>query len=216
VRVYNVIVPGLDSTFLHQHDLPYLYVVLGPADLINAVVGKPEVHQIMQDGETHYSPGHFAHVVRTDAGVEFHNITIELTHPQGTPKNLCRDLLPGSPLNCPQPPAVAENSKAKKSEAEPAPEDVPYFETDEIRVDLHRVSSGNDYVEVKPKSDALLVALTNANLDANIAGEHVQFLHTGDVLWLPAGQNRRVVDFLGTHSSFILITFKDSAPPATP
>jgi hypothetical protein len=155
-------------------------------------------------------------VVRTDAGVEFHNITIELTHPQGTPKNLCRDVLPGSPLNCPQPPAVVENSKTKKNEAEPAPEDIPYFETDEIRVDLHRVSSGNDYVELKPKSDALLVALTNANLDANIAGEHVQFLHTGDVLWLAAGQNRRVVDFLGTHSSFILITFKDSAPPATP
>ena len=216
VRVYNVTVPGLDSTFLHQHDLPYLYVVMGPADLINAVVGKPEVHQIMQDGETHYSPGHFAHVVRTDAGVEFHNITIELTHPQGTAKNLCRDVLPGAPLNCPAPPVAAENSKTKKVEPEPAVEDIPYFETDEIRVDLHKVSSGNDYVDAKPQSDALLVALTNANLDANLAGDHVQFLHSGDVLWLPAGQRRRIVDFLGTHSSFMLITFKDSAPPATP
>jgi hypothetical protein len=215
VRVYNVTVPGLDSTLLHQHDLPYLYVVMGPADLVNAVVGKPEVHQVMQDGETHYSPGHFAHLVRTDSGVEFHNITIELAHPQGTPKNLCREVLPGAPLNCPAPPAAAESSKTKKSESEPAVEDVPYFETDEIRVDLHKVSNGNDYVDAKPQTDALLVALTNANLDANLAGEHVQFLHGGDVLWLPAGQRRRIVDFLGTHSSFMLITFKDSAPPAT-
>jgi hypothetical protein len=215
VRVYNVMVPGLDSTLLHEHDLPYLYVVMGPADLINAVVGKPEVHQVMQDGETHYSLGHFAHVVRTEAGVEFHNITIELTHPQGTPKNLCREVLPGAPLNCPQPLATTENSKTKKSEPQPVVEDVPYFETDEIRVDLHKVSSGNDYVDAKPQTDALLVALTNANLDANLAGEHVQFLHGGDVLWLPAGQRRRIVDFLGTHSSFMLITFKDSAPPAT-
>jgi hypothetical protein len=215
VRVYNVTVPGLDSTLLHQHDLPYLYVVMGPADLINAVVGKPEVHQVMQDGETHYSPGHFAHLVRTDSGVQFHNITIELAHPQGTPKNLCREVLPAAPLNCPAPPAAAESSKTKKSEPESAVEDVPYFETDEIRVDLHKVSNGNDYVDAKPQTDALLVALTNANLDANLAGEHVQFLHGGDVLWLPAGQRRRIVDFLGTHSSFMLITFKDSAPPGT-
>jgi hypothetical protein len=171
---------------------------------------------VMQDGETHYSPGHFAHVVRTDAGVEFHNITIELTHPQGTPKNLCREVLPASPLNCPQQPAGADSSKARKSEPEPVVEDVPYFETDEIRVDLHKVSSGNDYVDAKPKSDALLVALTNANLDANLAGEHVQFLHGGAVLWLPAGQRRHIVDFLGTHSSFLLITFKDSAAPPAP
>jgi hypothetical protein len=32
------------------------------------------------------------------------------------------------------------------------------------------------------------------------------------VLWLPAGQHRRIVDFLGTRSSFLLISFKDSAP----
>lgn len=217
VHVYNVMVPSLDFTLLHQHDLPYLYVVLGPADIINAVVGKPELHQVLQDGETHYSPGHFAHIARTDSGIPFHNVTIELARPQGAAKNLCRDVLPGTPLNCPEQPSAGENSKPKKGEPEPTAEDVPYFETDEIRVDLHKVSSANAYVEARPKLDALLVALTNANLDANLAGEHTQFLHGGDVLWLPAGQHRRIVDFLGTHSSFLLITFKDSASaPANP
>ena len=219
VHVYNVMVPPMDFTLLHQHDLPYLYVVLGPADIINAIVGKPELHQVLQDGETHYSPGHFAHVVRTDSGEPFHNVTIGLVRPQGTPKNLCKGVLPGGALNCPEKePAADTKSKGKKDQMQPEPaaDDVPYFETDEIRVDLRRVSSGNDYVEAKPKLDALLVALTNANLDANLAGEHIQFLHGGDVFWLPAGQRRRVVDFLGTHSSFLLIEFKDSAPaPAT-
>jgi hypothetical protein len=28
---------------------------------------------------------------------------------------------------------------------------------------------------------------------------------------MPAGQHRRIVDFLGTHSGFLMITFKDSA-----
>ena len=218
-RVYNVMVPPLDTTLLHQHDLPYLYVTLGPADIINATVGKPELHQILQDGETHYSPGHFAHVARTDSGMQFQNVTIELAHPQGTQKNLCKDVLPGAALDCPEQKAADDNSKTKKGRTEPAApaDDVPYFETDEIRVDLHKVSSGNDYVDAKPTTDALLVALTDANLDANLGGEHSSFLHGGDVLWLPAGKHRRVVDFLGTRSNFLLISFKDSAPaPATP
>jgi hypothetical protein len=210
-HVYNVMVPALDSTFLHQHDLPYLYVTLGPADIINAIAGKPELHQVLQDGETHYSPGHFVHTVRTDSGVEFHNITIELVRPQGTPKNLCRDVVPGEALNCPEPQPAAETKKGKKSAPEVPGDDVPYFETDEVRVDLHRVSSGNDYVDAAAKLDVLLVGLTNSNLDANLAGEHLEFLHGGDVLWMPAGPHRRIVDFLGTHSSFLLITFKDSA-----
>src|SRR5467141_1617791 len=217
-HVYVVMVPPLDATLLHQHDLPYLYVTLGAADIINAIVGKPELHQILQDGETHYSPGHFAHVARTDSGMPFQNVTIELVHPQGTPKNLCKEVLPGAPLNCPEPPAALDNSKGKKGQLEPkaTAEHVPYFETDEIRVDLHKVSSGNDYVDATPKTDALLVALTDSNLDANLGGEHTSFLHGGDVLWLPAAQHRRIVDFLGTRSSFLLISFKDSAPaPAT-
>jgi hypothetical protein len=215
-RVYNVMVSPLDATLLHQHDHPYLYVTLGPADIINAIVGKPELHQILQDGETHYSPGSFAHIARTDSGMPFHNITIELLHPQGTAKNLCKGVLPGQPTECPQQQAAGNAAKGKKTSPESADDDVPYFETDEIRVDLFKVSSGRDYVDPAPKVNALLVALTDANLDANLGGEHISFLHGGDVLWLPAGQHRRIVDFLGTRSSFLLISFKDSTPaPAT-
>jgi hypothetical protein len=215
-HVYNVMVPPLDATLLHQHDFPYLYVVLGPADIINAIVGKPELHQSLQDGETHYTPGHFAHIARTDSGMPFHNITIELIHPQGTAKNLCKEVLAGQPIACPQQRPATDsakgNAKGKKPAApEPANDDVPYFETDEVRVELFKASSGRDYVDPAPKTHALLVALTDANLDVNLGGEHLSFLHGGDVLWLPAGQHRRVVDFLGTRSSFFLISFKDGA-----
>ena len=214
-RVYNVTVPPLDSTFLHQHDLPYLYVVLGLADIINAIVDKPELHQVLEDGETHYSPGHFAHIVRTDSGMPFHNITIELVRPQGTTKNLCKDVLPGAPLNCPEQQPAIKGSKGKKATPRVASEDVPYFESDGVRVELHRVSGGNDYVDAAPKADAVLIGLTNSNLDVNLAGEHIGFLHGGDVLWLPAGQPRRIVDFLWTNSHFLLISFKDSTARPT-
>ena len=240
-KVYNVTVPPLDATLLHQHDYPYLYVVLGPADLINAIQGKPELHQVLQDGDVHYTAGHFAHVARTDSGTAFHNITIELLHPQGTAKNLCKDVIAGQPTDCPKQEVAAEKPKEDKTGANAKPEsnartkkesrsvksakeepaakpaaaddDIPYFETDEVRVEMRKVSAGRDFVETAPKTDALLLALTDANLDINLGGEHVQFLHGGDVLWLPAGQNRRVVDFLGTRSNFLLVTFKDSAAP---
>jgi len=211
VRVYNVMVPGLDATLLHRHDLPYLYVTLGAADIINAIVDKPELHLVLQDGETHYSPGHFAHIVRTDSGMPFQNVTIELERPQGTVKNLCKEVIPGQPTECPQQQS-ASGATGKRATSDAAADPVPYFESEEVRVDLYKVASAKDYVDATPKTDALLVALSNANLDANLGGEHVSFLHGGDVLWMPAGQRRRIVDFLGTNSSFLLISFKDSAP----
>src|SRR5258705_248992 len=114
------------------------------------------------------------------------------------------------PHNCPETQPAVESKKGKKRAPEvAADEDVPYFESDEVRVDLHKVSAGNDYVDAEAKFDVLLVGLTNSNLDANLSGEHFQFLHGGDVIWMPAGQQRHIVDFLGTHSGFLLITFKD-------
>src|SRR5467141_1479059 len=100
VRVFRVSVPAHDATLLHQHDVPYLYVSLGPADVINAVQGRPEAHLVMADGQLGYSPGHFAHIARTDAGSTFDNVTIELLHPQGEPKNLCDKVVDGPVLSC--------------------------------------------------------------------------------------------------------------------
>ena len=211
VHVYNVSIPPLDATQLYQHDLPYISVNLEATDITKAVVGQPPVHVTLQDGETHYSEGHFAVVLRTDSGLALHDITLELPRAQGTARNLCKDILPGQPTDCPHESA----STGKKPASEAADDVVPYFETSEVRVDLCKVSSGRDYVEPAPKTSALLVGMTNANLDANLGGEHVQFLHGGDVLWLPAGVHRRVVDFLGTHSSFLLISFKDSGASTT-
>src|SRR5574337_388921 len=92
VRVFRVSVPAHDATLLHQHDVPYIYLALGPADFVNAVAGKPEVRVTMEDGQVGYSIGHFAHVARIDADIPFNNVTIELLHPQGEPRNLCAQI----------------------------------------------------------------------------------------------------------------------------
>lgn len=210
VRVYNVTLPPLDATLLHQHDKPYVYLMLGTADVVNAVAGQPEVRLPFEDGATRYSRGGFAHIARTDAGIPFHNITIELEKPQASPRNLP----PGAndrPLgSCP--PAAADSRPGKNQV--PAEQSVSCFETDQVRLDRLRVEGGKDYSDVAPRTAALLVAMSGANLDVSVGGQHVAFLHEGDVLWLPVGTSRRVVDFLGTQSSFLLLSFTDSGTPA--
>jgi quercetin dioxygenase-like cupin family protein len=209
VHVFNVTVPPLDVTLLHQHDLPYIYLTLGTADVFNAVVGKPEAHLMLEDGATRYSPGSFAHLVRTDAGVLFHNITIELARPQGSPRNL-GDKGADRPLG-----SCAQSGADTKQNGQVVFEQVlPCVETDELRMDLVSVAGGKDFAQASPETAALLIAMTNANLDVSLGGQHDSFLHVGDVLWLPAGTARKVVDLLGIQSQFLLISFKDSGSAA--
>ena len=44
VRVYYVEAPPHENTLLHQHDHDYIYISLGPSDVVNAIVNKPEIH----------------------------------------------------------------------------------------------------------------------------------------------------------------------------
>jgi quercetin dioxygenase-like cupin family protein len=78
VRVFNVEVPAGSQTQMHWHRHDYIYVTLGATALSNEVEGKPPVTGRLQDGETGFAPGPFAHLVRISAGQSFHNITAEL------------------------------------------------------------------------------------------------------------------------------------------
>ena len=71
------------------------------AGAINAVAGKPEMHLSMTDGQVGYSGSGFAHLVRTDAGSAYNNLTIELLRPQGEPRNLCHKITEGPLNDCP-------------------------------------------------------------------------------------------------------------------
>jgi quercetin dioxygenase-like cupin family protein len=78
VRVFNVEVPAGSQTQMHWHRHDYIYVTLGATELSNEVEGKPPVTVKLQDGETRFSPGPFAHLVRVSSAEPFHNITVEL------------------------------------------------------------------------------------------------------------------------------------------
>jgi hypothetical protein len=210
VRVFRVSVPAHESTLLHQHDVPYVYVALGPADVINAVQGKPESHLVMADGQLGYSPGHFAHIARNESGTPFNNVTIELLHPQGEPRNLCEKIIDG-PLN------DCQNSDANK-----LPSDSPLraparyakmeklFETDEILAESVSLAAKTSYIQSGSQPSQLLIALDNSEVRVDVHGKPSKSLLSGEVLWLVAGNPPTIVNRDGHGTSrFLLLSFKN-------
>ena len=216
VRVFRVSIPANDATLLHQHDLPYVYVSLGPADFTNAVAGKPEVEAKLADGQLGYSRGGFAHIARTDHGLPFNNVTIELLHPQGEPKNLCDKVVDGPVLAC-------------TGEVKGLPADSPLralpklgigprrsFETDEIAVASYSLSLVGTYSE-DSKSPRLLVAEDGPQLHVEIAGESAKSLSNGETVWLEAGKEWKIIlPRQDKPTRFLMIQFKDATTSAKP
>jgi hypothetical protein len=201
VRVLRVSIPANDATLLHQHDVPYIYVALGPADVINAVQGKPEARVVMTDGQVAYSRGGFAHIARTDAGSPFNNVTIELLKPQGEPKNRCDKVVSGDPGPC-----VLERRSNSYTNS-------PSFETDSIKVYSLEMQPKAAYQD-DPETDILLVALDQAELTVQNPGKPEVKLAGGNSLWLSRQTSQTIRNASDHPSRFLSIKFKESAVSA--
>jgi hypothetical protein len=178
VRVYRVNIPAHSATLLHQHDLPYVSISLGPADFVNAVTAKPEVHVVLADGQVGYSRGGFAHIARTDVGVVFNNVTVELLKPQGEPQNLCAKVVAAAPLASSCPDAAAAPQKETSS--------VPQFKTDEITAQLDSYGPGAQPIEIAARVPTLLVIASGSEIQRAGAAIQKENVSTGSAIWLPA------------------------------
>ncbi len=201
VRVFRVSVPAHDATLLHQHDVPYLYVSLGPADVVNAVQGRPEARIVMADGQVGYSSGHFAHIARTDAGSTFDNVTIELLKPQGKPRNTCAEIVPGgSEYHCDSP-------AARKSRSV---DFVPQFQTDEMEASLTRVDGNVHQTTFTPTAGILFVLLSGSGIQTVVKGKPEETLVVGDVRWLLSGSNNTFSNQSQKTWSYLTLAFQGS------
>jgi hypothetical protein len=214
VRVFRFGLPAGESTLLHAHNKPYVAVSIGAADFANDVAGKPEVRGKTVDGQVSYSRGGFAHVARADAGVPFNNITIELLHPQGEPRNLFQKVV-DAPLHCPSEacdqPAAAPGAEMKIK---------PLFETDDVLVTSFAFPAKESYSEPGVQRARLIVAGEGSALQVQMAGNAQQAkvtaktLHSGEVLWVNAGEKLAILasgenENKVTH--FCILSFKDNS-----
>lgn len=77
VRAFYVEVPPHGQTQLHRHRHDYVAIILGPSQVENDVAGKPPETLKMQDGDTHFVPGGFAHIAKNLADTPFRNVAVE-------------------------------------------------------------------------------------------------------------------------------------------
>ena len=206
-RVYYVEVPPHQDTQLHQHDHDYIYVSLGPADVVNAIRDKPEVHLVLKDGETHFTRGGFAHVARNLADTPFRNVTIELLRPQENVRNRCERLIDGPLNDCPS--VSGQQSIVGDIPASLVPR--PSFETDETIGIAFILEPNSRHVEEKMPNAALLVALEGSDFKAMVAGQAGVQMKSGSLLWLPAGKSSTFTSFGKTPSRYMLLLFKDTS-----
>lgn len=212
VNVFRVSFPGHAVSLLHQHDVPYLYVSLGPADIMNAIQGKPELHQVLADGQLGFSPGHFAHMVRTDAGIPFNNVTIELLKPQGEPRNLCEKIVEGPLHDCGSSVSTLPADSPLRQIAQ-ATSTKRLFETDELSAASFAIRLKQSYTETDslpatPRS-RLLVVQMNSEVRVEVADEPPKTVGDGEFLWLDGGKKWTIFTPGGqTPARSVLIAFK--------
>ncbi|PYT63002.1 MAG: hypothetical protein DMG35_05580 [Acidobacteria bacterium] len=197
VRVYYVEVPPHDQTQLHQHGHDYIFVSLGPADVVNAVPDEPEVHLVLKDGETHFTRGGFAHVARNLSDAPFRNVTIEFLHPQDDLRNLCKSVAQGDLGVC------------NRSDTGPGGYvEEPWFETKELRIDFLQLRRNARFVQRVP-AGCLYVVLDESRMQDE-TGKPAVGLRPGDVFWVPAATILHLRNIAPTASRYLLLTFKST------
>ncbi len=196
VRVFRVSIPADHETLLHEHDVPYVYVSLGPADIINAAVGKPEVHPKLADGQVGFS-GPTVHVA-TALGMPFNNVTIELLHPQGQPENLCNQVVAAAPTaECTK---FAVSGKTRSAVVE------PQLRTPETEVQLVKFEGERCDMALEPQS--LLIGLDDPGIQISRGDASAQTLRTGEVLWIGSGARAEVTNPKKTSGRYLQLIFK--------
>ena len=200
VRVYYVEVPPHENTQLHQHDHDYIYVSLGPADVVNAIQNKPEIHLQLTDGETHFTRGGFAHVARNLADTPFRNVTIELLKPQGDAHNFCARVFASmESAGCPRSPG----SFGFSMEAQ--------FETAATFLNLVRLDPETTSYGAPPIQGAtLVVALNESEVQLNLKGKPARTLRGGEMTWIDAGLQGAAFNPGKKSSSYLELVFTGS------
>ncbi|MGH9705004.1 MAG: hypothetical protein ACRD4K_16640 [Candidatus Acidiferrales bacterium] len=202
VRVFYMEVAPQQSTLLHQHDNPYVYVVLGSARFTNKALDKKPVDVALKDGQIRYSAENPVHVATNPMETPFRNVTIEFLKPQGEAKNLCEIVVEHKPLNCPPGGAVHATKPAAGQSTS-----VPEFETEEVKASLVRLGDKAQAAIAADAPDTLIVALENSALKVTQQGKPAT-LRPGGVAWIARGSEATISNTGQSIARYLAIEFK--------
>jgi quercetin dioxygenase-like cupin family protein len=189
VRVFQVEVAPHDATLMHVHHHDYVYVTLGAAQIENDVKGKPPATVKLQDGETRFTPGNFAHVARNLADTPFRNVTIELLQEKGAPLPKWEEerglhVLTGGTQDF-------------------------LFVQDGVRVSEIELQPGATLPSHHHSGPHLVVAVTDLDVRSDIEGKGPLpgHLKSGDIKWLPGNYTHTLTNTGKQEAKFVTLEF---------
>lgn len=203
VRVFKVEVAPHASTLMHRHRHDYIFVTLGQSQVENDVPGKPPATLKLQDGETYFVPGGFAHIARNLSAQPFRNVTIELLQDEDKKAR--------------QPPP--RQGKAKPGEngdddrglhiLNGGTQDI-LFVKDGARASELDLQPGGVLPKHHHTGPHLVVAVTDLDLRSDVAGKSsssVQ-LKAGDIAWVKGGFTHTLTNVGKQDAKLITVEFQ--------
>jgi quercetin dioxygenase-like cupin family protein len=197
VRVFKVEVAPNQTTLLHHHGHDYIYVTLGIAQVENDVAGKPPVKLTIEDGETHFVPGGFAHIAKNLSDRPFRNITIELLQDEKARHS--------------PPPKWGANGDDERGLRilNGGTQDI-LFVRDGVRVSDLELQPGGVAPKHHHAGPHLVVAVTDLDLRSDIEGQapaQIQ-LKAGDVAWSKGGATHTLTNIGKQNAKLITVEFQ--------
>ncbi|OLB23983.1 MAG: hypothetical protein AUI85_05790 [Acidobacteriales bacterium 13_1_40CM_3_55_5] len=192
VRVFKVQVAPHAATLMHHHRHDYVFVTLGASEVENDVQGKPPVTLKLNDGDTHFLPGGFAHIAKNLSGKPFRNVTIEFMQDEKAHKS----------------PPPKWNEERGMHILEGGTQDI-LFVKDGVRVTEVALQPEATLPKHHHAGPHLLVAVSDLEIRSDVVGQGpmLGYFKSGDVKWLPGGYSHTLTNVGKAEAKFITLEF---------
>ncbi len=192
VRVFKVEVAPHAATLMHHHRHDYVFVTLGLSQVENEVAGKPPVPLKLQDGETWFVPGGFAHIAKDLSSQPFRSIIIELMQDEKS-----RHLPP-------------KWDEARGLHILNGGTREILFAKDGARASEIQLNPGGAVPKHHHAGPHLVVAVTDLNLRSDVEGKGASAvqLKAGDIAWVKGGFTHTLTNAAQQTAKFIALEFQ--------
>jgi quercetin dioxygenase-like cupin family protein len=192
VRVFKVDLAPQESALLHRHRHDYMFVTLGASDVANARQGQSPVRVKLQDGETQFLAGGFAHAARNLAPTPFRSIIVELLQDEKLHH---------------APPKKWDEARGLQI-LDRGTQDI-LFVKDGVRASEIELQPGGLIPSHHHNHSHLLVAITDLELRSDVEGMGPMPGHfkSGDVKWLPGGYTHTLMNVGKQTAKFVTLEF---------
>lgn len=193
LRLFKVEVAPHSQTLMHRHRHDYVFVTLGATEVENDVLGKPPVTLKLQDGETRFSPGNFAHIAKNLSDAPFRNVTIEFLKDEEAKKT--------------PPPKWDEERGLHVFDG--GTQHIMFVQ-DGVRVSEIELRPGATLPKHHHAGPHLLVAVSDLELRSDVEGQGPMpgLFKSGDVKWLPGGYTHTLTNVGKQPAKLITLEFQ--------